>query len=103
MRKLPLTSIAALLLATGAAHTAEIIVTVMQDTAGKMSIHHQALKDGACVQLVTRFGEQAKNGSPVMLTFESPPQFTGKVVEAYCVMPDGSIGAKFSTPDMPKI
>jgi hypothetical protein len=90
-------------LATGAAHPAEIFVAVMQDTAGKTSIHHQSLKDGACVQLLTRFGEQAKNGLPIMLTFEESPQFTGKVVEAHCVMPDGSVSVKFSAPDMPKM
>jgi hypothetical protein len=94
MRKLFLLSVAALFLVTGTAHAAEILISLMHDESGRRSIHQVSLKDGYCVELVTRFGKQAKNGLPVTLTLPEP-DFTGVVIEAYCVMPDGSTGAKF--------
>jgi hypothetical protein len=97
VKKALLTGVAALLLATGAAHAAEILITLMHDEAGRRSIHQVSLNDGYCVELVTRFGKQAKNGLPVTLTLPEP-DFTGVVIEAYCVMPDGSTGAKFEAP-----
>jgi len=96
MKKALLACIAVLFLATGTAHAAETLITVMYDEAGKNSIHKINLKDGYCVELVTKFTEQAKNGLPVTLTLPAPT-FTGTVIDAYCVMPDGSIGAKFKT------
>jgi hypothetical protein len=92
-----LAGIAALLLATGTAHAGETLLAVMLDDAGRRSGHQVYLKDGFCVELVTRFGKQAKNGLPVTLTLPLP-DFTGIVIEAYCVMQDGSIGAKFKAP-----
>jgi uncharacterized heparinase superfamily protein len=53
-----LAGIAALFLATGAVHAAEILITLMHDEAGSRSIHQVSLKDGYCVELVTRFGKQ---------------------------------------------
>jgi hypothetical protein len=79
------------------AHGAELLIALMQDEAGRRTIHQASLKDGYCVELVTRFGKQAKNGLPVTLTLPEP-DFTGIVVEAYCVMPDGSTGARFKAP-----
>jgi hypothetical protein len=99
MKKLLLASIAALFLATGTAHAAEVLITVMQDEAGRHSIHQVSLKDGYCVELVTRFNKQAKNGLPVTLTLPEP-DFTGVVIEAHCVMPDGSAGAEFKAPSI---
>jgi hypothetical protein len=49
----------------------------------------QGLIDGACTQLLTDFREQAKNDRPIWLTLPQP-DFTGTVIEAHCVMPDGA-------------
>jgi len=97
VKKALLIGIAALSLLPGTAHAAEILITLMHDEAGRRSIHQVSLNDGYCVELVTRFGKQAKNGLPVTLTLPEP-DFTGVVIEAYCVMPDGSTGAKFEAP-----
>jgi hypothetical protein len=98
MKKMLLIGVAALsVLSASAAHAAEILIALMHDEAGKRSIHQASLKDGYCVELVTSFGKQAKNGLPVTLTLPAP-DFTGVVIEAHCVMPGGSTGAKFKAP-----
>jgi hypothetical protein len=103
--KLILTGIAALFLATGAfmvlrpAQATEVLIAAMVDDHGLTSGHQVNLKDTFCVSLVNRFIEQAKNGRPVTLTLPEP-DFTGRVLEAYCVMPDGSIGAKYKEPSL---
>jgi hypothetical protein len=100
MRKMLLAGVAALsVLSASAAHAAEILIAAMIDNHGKTSGHQVTLKDTFCVILVNRFIEQAKNGQPVLLTLPEP-DFTGRVLEAYCVMPDGSIGAKYKEPSL---
>jgi len=98
MKKLLLTTIAALLLATGTAHATEILIAAMYesetDEIRDVSLHQTNLKNGVCVGLVNRFTEQAKNGLPITLTLPAPT-FTGIVLAAFCIMPDGSLGARF--------
>jgi hypothetical protein len=73
------------------ARAAEILLAEISDEAGKVTVHQVNLKDGYCVSLLKKFTEDAKNGKPITLTIEAPPKSTGIVVEAHCVMPDGSI------------
>jgi mevalonate kinase len=80
------------------ARATEILFAVMNDSAGKTSIHQVNLRDGYCVALVNKFNEQAKqNTTPITLTLPSPT-FTGTVIEAYCIMPDGSTNPTFKAP-----
>ena len=79
------------------ARATEVLIAVMNDDAGKTTIHQVNVKDGYCVGLLKKFTEDAKNGKPITLTIEAPPKSTGIVVEAHCVMPDGSI-KHFKTP-----
>ena len=81
------------------AHAAEILIAAMVDSHGITSGHQVNLKDTFCVALVNKFIEQSKTGLPVTLTLPEP-DFTGRVLEAYCVMPDGSIGAKYKEPSL---
>ena len=79
------------------ARATEVLIAVMNDDAGKTTIHQVNLKDTYCVALVNKFHEDAKNGKPITLTLPNPT-FTGIVVEAHCVMPDGSIKPTFKAP-----
>jgi len=49
---------------------------------------------------MAKFREQAQRGLPIILTFEAPPKVIGKVLEAVCIPPDGSIGERFEAPDI---
>jgi hypothetical protein len=71
------------------ANAAELLIAVLQDKEGKTSLHKITLIDGACTQLLTNFREQAKNDRPISLTLPQP-DFFGTVIEAHCVMRDGS-------------
>jgi len=71
------------------ARATEVLIAVMNDEAGKTTIHQVNLKDTYCVTLINKFKEQAKNSNPISLTLPNP-DFTGTVIEAYCIMPDGS-------------
>jgi hypothetical protein len=73
------------------ARAAEILLAELSDDAGNVTVHQVNLKDTFCVKLLNKFKEDAKNGKPITLTIEAPPKSTGIVVEAHCVMPDGSI------------
>src|SRR5262249_47338024 len=73
------------------ARAAEILFAELSDEAGEGTRHQVNVKDGYCVGLLKKFKEDAKNGKPITLTIEAPPKSTGVVVEAHCVMPDGSI------------
>jgi hypothetical protein len=80
------------------ARATEILFAVMNDSAGKAAVHTINLKDGYCVALVKKFIEDAKKGTtPITLTLPNPT-FTGTVMEAHCVMPDGSINPTFKAP-----
>jgi len=85
--------------ASSGAHAAEILIAYMADDHGLKTIHKVSLKDTFCVTLVNRFTEQSKNGLPVTLTLPEP-DFTGRVLEAACIMPDGSVGAKYKEPSL---
>src|SRR5215510_10574110 len=100
MKKLLLAGVAALsVLGASAAHATEILIAAMVDNHGLQSIHKVSLKDTFCVTLVSRFTEQSTNGLPVTLTLPEP-DFTGRVLEAACIMPDGSVGAKYKEPSL---
>jgi len=91
MKKLLLAGVAALsvLCAAPGAHATETLLAVMRANNGKLELHQANLKDGFCTQLLANFEEQAKNDQPIWLTLPAP-DFTGMVIEAHCVMPDGS-------------
>jgi len=100
MKKLLLSSVAALsVLNASAASARDLLLAVIQGKDGKPQAHYQLIQ-GECALLITKFREQAQRGLPIVLTFEAPPKVTGKVLEAVCILPDGSIGERFKAPDI---
>src|SRR5262245_43432716 len=93
MKKLLLTSIAALFLATGTADAAEkdLLVVVLKEADGKTSMHHQLSPN--CMSFLATVSQQMREKQKVFLTFETPPKVTGQVLMAYCIHPDGSKSA----------
>ena|SRR5215472_3752779 len=89
MKKPLLTGIAALFLTTGTVHASEILLAVMLNDKNAPELHKITLIDGACTKLLCDFQEQAQNNRPIWLTLPGPT-FTGRIVEAHCIMPDGS-------------
>jgi hypothetical protein len=92
MKKLFLTSIAALFLATGAAQPAEVekdvLTVVLKDDNGKTSLHYQLSQD--CQKFLSLFRQLRNQGIAVRLKFFDP-EANGEVLKAYCIHPDGSI------------
>jgi len=93
MKKLLLTTLAALLLATGTAHAAEVkkdlLMVVLKEDGDGTSLHQQLTSD--CQQFLNAFRQLKKNGIAGRLRFLSPPVVNGEVLKAYCIHPDGSI------------
>jgi hypothetical protein len=82
------TAAAALALACFPAAAKDVLVVVLEDAAGKTSMHHQATAD--CMAFLAGFMKRERGGVTTFLTFEAPPPATGKVLAAFCVLPDGS-------------
>jgi len=100
MKKLLLAGIAALsMLYASAASARDLLLAVIQGKDGKPEAHYQLIQ-GDCALLMVKFREQAQWGLSIVLTFEAPPKITGKVLEAACILPDGSIGERFKAPDI---
>jgi hypothetical protein len=77
------------MLASPALAAKDMLVVVLEDTAGKTSMNYQATAD--CMAFLSAFMKAEREGTPTFLTFEAPPPATGKVLAAYCVLPDGSV------------
>ena len=92
MRKIFLTGIAVLFLATGTAHAEQdLLVVVLKEANGKTSLHHQLSQN--CMAFLATFTKKMQEKERVFLTFEAPPKVTGEVLMAYCIHPDGSKSA----------
>jgi hypothetical protein len=77
------------LIIAGRAHANEVLIAVLRAENGELQIHQVTLIDNACVGLLASFREKQENHRPIWLTLPNP-EFNGMVIEAYCVMPDGS-------------
>jgi hypothetical protein len=103
MRKVLLAGVAVLSgLSASAANAADVLVALLLKKDGKVEVHYQTIQ-GNCAQLLTGWREQAQQGLSIELTFRAPPEVTGKVLEATCILPNGSIGEQFKAPDVPAI
>lgn len=99
MRKMLLAGVAALsVLCASAASAKDVLLAILQIKDGKTEAHYQ-LVQGDCALIITKFREQAQRGLSITLTFEASPKVTGKVLEAVCILPDGSIGEQFKALD----
>jgi hypothetical protein len=67
----------------------DILVVLLEEANGKRSVHYQASPN--CNNFLMDFRRLTSAGKPVMLTFQAPPKVTGRVFDAHCVRPDGSI------------
>src|SRR5262249_4645349 len=83
---------AALFLATGAAHAAEVkkdvLLVLLKEDNGGTSLHYQPSQD--CQKFLNSFRLLRKKGIAVRLKFFDP-EANGEVLKAYCIHPDGSI------------
>jgi hypothetical protein len=79
-----------ILLISSAANAADILIAEMEDFRGEITIHKQTILGENCDALLSKLRELKTQKTRMQLTFEDPP-FSGYVVEAYCVRPDGSI------------
>ena len=104
MKKTLLAGIAALsVLGASAADAADVLVVVLLNKENsKPEMHYQAIQ-GNCARLLIGWRDQAQQGLSIELTFRAPPEVTGKVLEATCILPDGTIGEKFKAPDVPAL
>ena len=90
--RFPITAIA-VLVATSTSVGAEQkdVLLVVLDVDGKESMRFQPSPHGSCSKFLASFRESTKRAAPVTLTFQGPPKVTGRVVEASCIRPNGSV------------
>jgi hypothetical protein len=69
------------------ASAADTLVVVMERQDGGKQIHHKVIDPVDCRQVV----ERLRSNGPFMLTLNLQKRTTGRVIEAHCVLPDGSI------------
>jgi hypothetical protein len=62
----------------------DVMVVVIESDNGRLSTHKQAASHNACSVLLEELRK-----TPVLLTLRNP-YAKGRVVEAHCVLPDGS-------------
>lgn len=79
-----------LVLFSSSANAADILIAEMEDFRGEKTLHKQTVSGENCDAFLSKFRELMAKKTRMQLTFEDPP-FSGYVVEAYCVRPDGSI------------
>src|SRR5262245_40557212 len=77
-------------LLVSSARAADILIAVMEDFRGEKTMHKQTMSGQNCDAVLSKFRELNTTKARMQLTFQDPP-FSGYVVEAYCVRPDGSI------------
>src|SRR5262249_37266842 len=84
MKKLLLSSVATLFLATGVAHATKakpnMLMVVLKEDNGETSLHYQMSPD--CQKFLNTFRQLRKKGIPVRLKFLSPPEANGEVLKA---------------------
>lgn len=79
-----------LLLLSSSANAADILIAEMEDFRGGKTVHTQTMSGENCDAFLSKLQELKAKKTRMQLTFEDPP-FSGYVVEAHCVRPDGSI------------
>jgi hypothetical protein len=82
-------AITAMTILASTAAAKDVLFVVLEEDDGTRSAHHQLSSN--CSEFLEGFRKATKDGSPVTLTFQAPPKVTGRVLEAYCILPDGSI------------
>jgi hypothetical protein len=87
MKLLAILAVALAMLASPAPAAKDILMVVLEDTAGQRSLHYQPSAD--CMAFLSAFMKHEREGVPTFLTFEAPPPAHGKVLVAYCILPSG--------------
>ncbi len=75
--------------APAAASASDILMAVMQDASGQMSMHQQVTSAEDCAAFLETFRAQRAEGGKTELTLRDP-DFTGTVIEPLCVHEDGT-------------
>jgi hypothetical protein len=70
---------------------ADLLVVVLEEDGGSKSMHYQKTTHQTCSTFLAEFKRNQKQNVPTKLLFEAPPVVNGKVLEAYCILKDGSV------------
>lgn len=68
----------------------EVFMALMEDGDGVQSIHQASTTRADCDEFLAEFKETTREGKAMWLTL-TDPDYTGIVLEAYCIDPDGHI------------
>ena len=79
-----------LVLLSSSANAADILIAEMEDFRGGKTVHTQTMSGENCDAFLSKLRELRTKKTRMQLTFVDPP-FSGYVVNAHCVRPDGSI------------
>jgi hypothetical protein len=88
-----LVAAAAVMLAAGSASAEQkdLLVVVLEEANGHRSVHQQLSPHESCSKFLDEFRRSTREEYPITLTFKAPPAVTGRVLDAYCIHPDGTI------------
>ena len=68
----------------------DIMVTEMEDSRGEKTVHTQNMSGEKCDAFLSKLRELRAKKTRMQLTLLNPT-FSGYVVDAHCIRPDGSI------------
>jgi hypothetical protein len=68
----------------------DVLLVVLEDDKGQRSLHYQPSPHESCSSFLGDLRKARKENVSITLTFEAPPKVTGRVVDAFCMHPDGS-------------
>jgi hypothetical protein len=95
MRKILIALITALMAASFCntnlhAEQKDVALVLLENWNGERNLHQQSAPHESCVTLLIGLRNATKSGEEMRLTLELPPKATGKVLEVFCIRPDGS-------------
>jgi hypothetical protein len=90
IRKLLLGTVAAVLLTISPAAAKDVMVALMDNGRGAQEVHYQLVEHESCLTVRSALKTLQKQHQKMQLTFVDPP-FSGYVLEASCILPDGTV------------
>ena len=70
---------------------ADLLLVVLMEDNGPTNIHYQATTHETCSKFLADFKNNQKRNIPTKLAFQAEPVVSGKVIEAYCVLTNGTV------------
>jgi hypothetical protein len=69
----------------------DVVLVFLQDDKGQRTLHQQPAPHESCVAMLLELRKATRTGRALTLTLEAPRRATEKVLDVYCMQPDGSI------------